>query len=660
MFDNGSVTYTDSEEMPWWFVDLEVTVANDPDFLSPVWTASSPGTHDEQVYYGLFDVGTTGRYVRLQIDSLDEESLQLTEVQIYGTGGQPWLQPGEAPQQGANIALSAAAWQNSDAGSSYWTVDLGADVRLDSLEIYNPTDSTKERLSGVKVTVAADGIPEPDSAVLTEFDNPLLTEESPGTLADPVYHGVLGGIRGRYLRIQSSTTTADYFLNLAKVKIYGEEPPQEPDTQLTPPPPAVPSEDAAALAPVFDFDDDACLPAPGFGTNGSQNDGDGVDWRGDSNYGSCRAMLDSANTYHRHACVFHDSTRYCGHFYSLYFEKDPTGVHSWVPVDNSEGHKHDWEYAAVWTTDGAPTHGSVSKHGDLRTRPWTSVPVDSEGHMKVVYFKDSEYLGTIPSTHAFRFAHEGEVSATNPTGQWTTPALLSWYEMEGGLSNAELRVQVNSFDYGSATLPIKDGEFYRNLDEFKPTGYPSFSEGLLAEYKFPFWGHGEFVETSDADCSITHSQVFAFITDMSSVCRNSIIKSLDEEPIFDKNWSYSFGLMATRLVGDGDRTLFTVGVHSEGGAQGRSVRLGFNKSSVFLAGPGGGRLIDIHSFEKNQSYLYKVEKVGDVVNVYVNGAAVGTVDYSDLPFGTGARFGFFNRQRGASTVRLLSLKLEKL
>jgi hypothetical protein len=85
---------------------------------------------------------------------------------------------------------------------------------------------------------------------------------------------------------------------------------------------------------------------------------------------------------------------YCGHFYALYFEAN---------FSTFGGHRHDWEYAAIWTKNGAITHGSVSVHGDLHTKAASDLPFEN-GHMKVVYHQDG--LGT----HAMRFADRNEMA----------------------------------------------------------------------------------------------------------------------------------------------------------------------------------------------------------------------------------------------------------
>ena len=138
--------------------------------------------------------------------------------------------------------------------------------------------------------------------------------------------------------------------------------------------------DIAAIAPVFDFDGDGCLPSAGVSRTGEQNAG--LNPSG-SLTGGCRSsdFLESSNTVHRHACETVNNNVYCGHLFALYFEKDQTlaGVQS--------GHRHDWEHAAIWTTNGVVTHGSYSAHGSLHTKPASQLPFQ-DGHLKIVYHKD--------------------------------------------------------------------------------------------------------------------------------------------------------------------------------------------------------------------------------------------------------------------------------
>ncbi|CAH9067083.1 hypothetical protein PSECIP111854_04020 [Pseudoalteromonas sp. CIP111854] len=212
--------------------------------------------------------------------------------------------------------------------------------------------------------------------------------------------------------------------------------------------------------PIFDFDGDGCLPSAGISRTGQQNSG--LKTSG-SLGGNCRdsQFLDSSNTVHRYACKNTSYGQHCAHFYALYFKKDQV-----FPYFGG-GHRHDWEYAAIWTIDGVVTHGSFSAHGDLYTKPAHELPFEN-GHLKIVYHKD----GIL--THALRFAKYQE-AAENDYQRFVTPNIISWYEMSGdGLNNQALRDKLNQYNYGSATLPVKDSRFLNNVNRFKPPGYPMF------------------------------------------------------------------------------------------------------------------------------------------------------------------------------------------
>lgn len=222
--------------------------------------------------------------------------------------------------------------------------------------------------------------------------------------------------------------------------------------------------DIGASHPVFDFDGDGCLPSAGISRLGQQNGG--LSPTG-SITGGCRAsgFLATSNTLHRQACVTSGGDIYCGHFYALYFLKDQVTA-------LGGGHRHDWEHAAIWTKNGVVTHGGYSAHGKLYNAEIATLD-QQYGHVKIVYHKDGV------STHAMRFAKIGEV-AENAYGQFVTPPIVSWPVLWGdGLSNAQMRAKLNTFDYGSATIPLKDSNFLSNLNTYKPASYPSFTAASL-------------------------------------------------------------------------------------------------------------------------------------------------------------------------------------
>lgn len=223
-------------------------------------------------------------------------------------------------------------------------------------------------------------------------------------------------------------------------------------------------------SPVFDFDGDGCLPAAGISREGIQNPGESTD-TGQTAFCRDPNFLNTSNTLHRYACITDNGSDYCGHFYSLYFEKDECS--EFVPFC---GHVHDWEYVAVWTTDSSITHVCASAHGECFPVAASSAPFDGD-HVMIVYHQED------PLTHAMRFANSGDIAnPENPYGAFVTPVVVSWYELTGDVfNNKEMRDRLNSFDYGSATIPLKDGgyTFLNNLNHFKPPDYPLFTQARL-------------------------------------------------------------------------------------------------------------------------------------------------------------------------------------
>lgn len=216
--------------------------------------------------------------------------------------------------------------------------------------------------------------------------------------------------------------------------------------------------------PLFDFDGDGCYPAAGISRNGQQNPG--LKTSGAIN-GSCHdaGFLDISNTLHRYACIQSGANNFCAHIYDMYFEKDQA-VHG----SGLGGHRHDWETVAIWQKDGNITHASYSCHGDMYTRTFSDSPKEGN-HVKFVYHKDGG------STHCFRFAKDNNEPAENHYGYWVTPAITSWYELKGdNVSNHDMRAKLNSFDYGSASIKVKDSSYLSFLNRWKPNGYPEYTQ----------------------------------------------------------------------------------------------------------------------------------------------------------------------------------------
>lgn len=215
--------------------------------------------------------------------------------------------------------------------------------------------------------------------------------------------------------------------------------------------------------PVFDFDTDGCYPAAGISRDGVMNPG--LNTTGAIN-GSCHdaGFLDISNTLHRYACKSTSLGTHCAHVYDMYFEKDQT-VHG----SAGTGHRHDWETVAVWTLNGTVTHVGASAHGSMDTRSFSDVAKEGN-HAKIVYHKDGAL------THAFRFASSTE-PPENHYKYWVTPTITSWYELRGdSINNQEMRNKLNSFDYGRASIKVKDSKFLSFINEYRPTGYPLFTQ----------------------------------------------------------------------------------------------------------------------------------------------------------------------------------------
>lgn len=230
--------------------------------------------------------------------------------------------------------------------------------------------------------------------------------------------------------------------------------------------PEAATDKAQNLAVVFDYQ--GCYPSPAVSTVGSMNPG--LHPSGPI-YGQCRepSQLDNANTYYRTVSIDRGGATYAVHMYALYFMKDQ--VLDMAPRWPIAGHRHDWEFALVWTKDGDITHASYSTHGQVVTRPIETLHV-AEGkssNVKVVYYKDG--LGT----HAFRFAKVRE--AQNRGIRWHTPTIVDWSSMASELvSNADLRELFNNHPFGKANCSFNDHNFPKEIAKDPPEGYPAGGE----------------------------------------------------------------------------------------------------------------------------------------------------------------------------------------
>jgi hypothetical protein len=235
----------------------------------------------------------------------------------------------------------------------------------------------------------------------------------------------------------------------------------------------IPSE-AEKLAVVFDFDLDSCYPSAAISDQGIVNPG--LDEDASGIVAGCREpdQLQTSKTYYRKASIQKSGANYAVHMYALYFMKDKT-----VDTSVDAGHRHDWEFALIWTKNGAITHASFSHHGFVTTKPKSELFVDSgaENHVKVVYHK------TLGTSHALRFANENEREAENHLGRWITPTLVDWHSMMNScMSNQVLRTIFNQHDFGGANCSFNDHVFPIEVSKEPPTGpgFPSADEWKAA------------------------------------------------------------------------------------------------------------------------------------------------------------------------------------
>ena len=188
-FNDASITYTDSGPMNWWILDLGSNVAIDkinvhggydhtgqrlngakveiiPELVTVNW-------FNHREYIKTSATGPrTGRYVRVKLPA--NVPMSLAEVEVLD-------------QFGNNVALSAVATQSStfmglpafgaamaiDGNTSgsfqdpsftltdwgennWWMIDLGGNVLIDSVNVYNGLDNSRERLNGALVEILPD------------------------------------------------------------------------------------------------------------------------------------------------------------------------------------------------------------------------------------------------------------------------------------------------------------------------------------------------------------------------------------------------------------------------------------------------------------------------------------------------------------------------
>lgn len=209
----------------------------------------------------------------------------------------------------------------------------------------------------------------------------------------------------------------------------------------------------------MDFDTDGCYNTPAIDANGNINPG--LDHQSTGTSSNCHDLSDltNNNVYSRARC----NNGWCAYMYDYYFEKDVALPN--VPFD--PGHRNDWEHIVVFVQNDVAKAVAVSQHGKYQTKQASDVRWDGN-HPKTIYNKDGI------STHNFRFANEGDEAIENDTGKWFYGALVSY----NGFPNTGLRDKLFAYDFGDASIAIKDGNFVRQLELARSDLVPGFDSSV--------------------------------------------------------------------------------------------------------------------------------------------------------------------------------------
>lgn len=235
------------------------------------------------------------------------------------------------------------------------------------------------------------------------------------------------------VRLATETASAQ---GLCGDKGFDENPPHELPMSAT--------LDDLRWQPALDFDTDSCYNVPAIGADGHVDRGRS---RHETDTEGCRDEydLDHSNVYSRQRC----NNGWCAYLYDYFFEKD-------IGDRLCIGHQYDWEHIVVWTKDGVPRMGAVSAHGSYDARLWADIPKEGT-HVKAVYNKD----GAI-GTHYFRWSMGpgDEPPENHKHVWWKSTGLISW----NGFPSVELRRRLARYDFGAATMAIRDDTLPGNLE----------------------------------------------------------------------------------------------------------------------------------------------------------------------------------------------------
>ncbi len=250
VFGAGSVTHTETEDGPWWEVDLgerglieTIDIWNRTDCcgenLSNYWVLVSNSPNPEPGSGTTFQlhvsaaagspttiaVNTPGRYVRIKRSVVGPMSI--AEVTVWGqtlpplnlaqgkSATQSSTAFGGEPEFAADGNLNGLFWGGSvthtESGmGEWWEVDLGTKATIQTIDVWNRTDCCGTELTNYYVLVSNSPNPEPGGSVTFETLEST-TAGSPTTIT-------VNAI-GRYVRIKKSGGGP---LSLTEVQVWGQ------------------------------------------------------------------------------------------------------------------------------------------------------------------------------------------------------------------------------------------------------------------------------------------------------------------------------------------------------------------------------------------------------------------------------------------------------
>ncbi len=246
--NGGSVTHTNNELSPFWQVELTDTFKIENivihertdagtqtrlnNYTVSILDANQNVIHQQFIAdtigaaFVAAPLGTDGKFVRVQMNNTGAaRSLELAEVQVFG--GEK-INMARSPiafatqsSEGFGGAASRAIDGITDGdyfrsnsvshtgvvGEQFWQVDLGTEISIDDIVIYNRTDANLQgRLTGATLSV------------LGVTGNILFSESLGNTAGIDVFRFDLAGLAGRVVRIDHNSSE---FLHLAEVQVFG-------------------------------------------------------------------------------------------------------------------------------------------------------------------------------------------------------------------------------------------------------------------------------------------------------------------------------------------------------------------------------------------------------------------------------------------------------